>query len=110
LAGHRNIAAGVLSGRAGGPPGLRAASLVHFCESKKPWRRGDNHYAAWLYLKYLERTPFYAIVVSAGQITPPMIAWRKLRYGLRRLLMAPQGATPANCAPLGGLELANAKL
>ncbi len=44
-------------------------SIVHFTESFKPWVKGEWHPCAWLYFKYLSKTPFKAQVLTKGTLS-----------------------------------------
>ncbi len=65
-------------------PVRRAPIIIHYTESFKPWRKSEWHPWAWLYLRNLRRTSFFASVVKAGKIGI-VDRWKWwLRYVLKR--------------------------
>lgn len=65
-------------------PLTREPAIIHFTEGYKPWRGTEWHPYAWLYSKYLLRTPFRNEVMRAGKIRLPHICKSWLRYRLKR--------------------------
>jgi lipopolysaccharide biosynthesis glycosyltransferase len=58
--------------------------IVHFTEPVKPWKRGEWHPLAWLYWKYLLRSPFARRVIQAGGVGYAQIIKSRLKYSLKR--------------------------
>lgn len=64
---------------AGGSP-----ALVHFTGDNKPWQASAYHPWAWLYWRYLARTPFLSEVMRNHRTSPAALARAWLRYQRRR--------------------------
>ena len=57
-----------------------APRIIHFTETAKPWQAAEWHPQAWLYWKYLRKTPFAARVAAAEGINGPRLAKFWLKY------------------------------
>lgn len=60
--------------------------IIHFTESPKPWQAAEWHPYAWLYWKYLRRTPFLEEVMQREKV-----GWlRLLKFWLKFHLKKPR--------------------
>lgn len=62
----------------------RRPAIVHFTGDNKPWQANAYHPWAWLYWRYLARTPFLSEVMRDHRASVAKLARAWLRYQRRR--------------------------